>query len=127
MHHQSGDAVLLPGVQLHHLLPVGGHLLQSVVAAEIHQIKNIFLEATTAKARSSLEELGADSAIAANRLGHLPHVGTGGLTEGGDASGVEIHHRDADLGTAIGDHRHGGTAHIAGTNTADREYLTGHL
>ena len=27
VHHQAGDAVLLPGVELHHLLPVIGHLL----------------------------------------------------------------------------------------------------
>ena len=27
VHHQTGDAVLLPGVEIHHLLPVGGHLL----------------------------------------------------------------------------------------------------
>ena len=49
------------------------------------------------------------------------------IVPGGNASGVEIHHRDTDLGTAIGDHRHGGTAHIAGTDTADREYLISHL
>jgi hypothetical protein len=36
-----------------------------------------------------------------------------GIIPGGDALGVEIHHRHLDLGAAIGDHRHGGAAHVA--------------
>ena len=71
-HHQGADAVLLPGVERHHLLPVGGHLMQAVVAAEVHQVEDVFLEAAAAKAW-------ADGA------GHLLHVGAGGLLVGGDA------------------------------------------
>ena len=58
VHHQPGDAVLLPGVEAHHLLPVGGHLVQAVVAAEIHEVEDVFLEAAAAKAGAGLEELG---------------------------------------------------------------------
>ena len=39
---------------------------------------------------------------------------------GGDALGIEIHHRHLNLGTAISDNRHRGPAHIAGADTTDR-------
>ena len=32
---------------------------------------------------------------------------------------VEVHHRDLDVGAAIGDHGHCRAAHIAGTNAAN--------
>ena len=64
--------MLLPGVDRHHLLPVGIHLMQAVVAAEVHQIEDVFLEAAAAKA-------GADGA------GHLLHIGAGGFSEGRNA------------------------------------------
>lgn len=47
IHHQPGDALLLPGVQLHHALPVGRHLMQPVMAAKIDQIEDVLLEAAT--------------------------------------------------------------------------------
>ena len=47
---QGADAVLLPGVEIHHLLPGGGYLVQAVVAAENHQVEDVFLEAATTNA-----------------------------------------------------------------------------
>jgi len=85
VHHQTGDAVLLPGVEIHHLLPVIGHLMQAVVGAEIHQVEDVFLEAATAKAGAGLEELGSQPRIGADGTGHLAHIGAGGFSEGGDA------------------------------------------
>ena len=85
VHHQAGDAVLLPGVERHHLLPVGGHLVQAVVAAEIHNVEDVFLEAATTKAWTGLEELGSKARIGADGTGHLLHIGAGGFAEGGDA------------------------------------------
>jgi hypothetical protein len=64
--------VLLPGVERHHLLPVGGYLMQAVVAAEVHQVEDVFLEAAATKA-------GADGVC------QLMHIGAGGFAEGGDA------------------------------------------
>ena len=61
VHHQAGDAVLLPGVEIHHLLPVGGHLMQAVVAAEVHKVEDVFLEAAATKAGAGLEELGSQA------------------------------------------------------------------
>ena len=72
VHHQAGDPVLLPGVERHHLLPVGGYIMQAVVAAELYQVEDVFLEAAAAKA-------GADC------VGQLMHIGAGGFAEGGDA------------------------------------------
>ena len=71
-HHQGADAVLLPGVERHHLLPVGGSLVQAVVAAEVHQVEDVFLEAAATKAW-------ADGAC------HLLRVSSGGFSEDGDA------------------------------------------
>ena len=84
-HHQPGNAVLLPGVERHHLLPVGRHLLEAVVAAEIHQIEDVFLEAAAAKARARLQKFGANAAVRADGLGHLAHIGARGLAKGGNA------------------------------------------
>ena len=42
-----------------------------------------------------------------------------GIVPGGDALGVEIHHRHLDLGAAVGDDRHGGAAHITRPDAAD--------
>ena len=64
--------MLLPGVERHHLLPVGGYLMQAVVAADVHQVEDVFLEAAAAKA-------GADGA------GHLLHIGAGVFAEGRNA------------------------------------------
>ena len=64
--------MLLPGVERHHLLPVGGSLVQAVVAAEVHQVEDVFLEAAATKT-------GPDG------TGHLLHVGASGFSEGGDA------------------------------------------
>ncbi len=50
----AGDAVLLPGVELHHLLPVIGHRVQAVVAAEIHQVEDVLLEAAAPEAGADL-------------------------------------------------------------------------
>jgi hypothetical protein len=85
MHHQDDDAVLLTGVELHYLLPIDRHLVPSLMADKIHQVKNVILKATTAKTISELEELASDTAVGIDRLGHLSHVGTGGITEGCDA------------------------------------------
>jgi hypothetical protein len=83
VHHQAGDPVLLPGVERHHLLPVGGYIMQAIVAAEILQVEDVFLEAAAAQA-------GADGA------GHFLHIGAGGFSEGGDA----VDRADA-LGAAV--------------------------
>ena len=58
------------------LLPGGGYLMQAVVAAENHQVEDVFLEAAAAKAGAGLEELGTQA-----------RIGAGGLAEGGDAVG----------------------------------------
>ena len=60
-------------------------LVQAVVAAENHEVEDVFLEAAAAKAGASLEELGTDARIAADGAGHLLHIGAGGFAEGGDA------------------------------------------
>ena len=44
LHHQPGNAVLLPGVQRNHTLPVIGHLRQAEMAAEVHQVENVLLK-----------------------------------------------------------------------------------
>ena len=49
-HHQAGKAVLLPDVELHPLLPVIGHRVQAVVAAENHQVEDVLLEAAPSEA-----------------------------------------------------------------------------
>jgi len=41
------------------------------------------------------------------------------IVPGIDARLVEIHHRDLNVGATIGDHSHGGTAHIARSDAAD--------
>ena len=39
-----------------------------------------------------------------------------------DSSLIDIHNRDLQLRTAIGDHSHGGATHIASADTANRSY-----
>ena len=56
------------------LLPGGGYLMRAVVAAENHQVEDVFLEAAAAKAGAGLEELGTQA-----------RIGAGGFAEGGDA------------------------------------------
>ena len=77
--------MLLPCVQGNHLLPVAGHILKAVITAQVNQIEDVLLEAAAAKSRAGREKLGADAAVCTDSIGHLAHVGTGGLTEGGDA------------------------------------------
>ena len=55
--------MLLPAVELHHLLPVIGHLVQAVVAAEIHQVEHVFLEAAPTKTRAGLQKLRSNPAV----------------------------------------------------------------
>ncbi len=54
----GSTSVLLPGVELHHLLPGGGHLVQAVVAAEDHEVEDVLLEAAAAEAGAGLERSG---------------------------------------------------------------------
>lgn len=42
-----------------------------------------------------------------------------GIIPGGDALGVEVHHRYVNMWAAIGDHNHGRSAHVAGADAAD--------
>ena len=62
-----------------------GHLVQAVVAAEIDEVEDAFLEAAVANAGAGFDELGAQSRIAADGTGHRLHIGAGGFLEGGDA------------------------------------------
>ena len=55
------------------------------MAAEIHQVEDVFLEAAAAKAWTGLEELGPQARIGADGAGQLLHIGAGGFAEGGDA------------------------------------------
>ena len=74
----------LPLVDLHDRFPVGGDFGESIVAAQVHEVQNILLEAATAKADGGLEELRADTAVLAHHVGDLVHVGTGLFAEGAD-------------------------------------------
>ena len=82
--YQPSDALLLPGVKHHHALPVSRHLLEAVVAAEVHKVEDVLLEAAATKTRPGLEKLGANAAISSDRPGHLAYLGAGGLTHGRD-------------------------------------------
>ena len=86
--------MLLPGVELHHLLPIAGHLIKAVVAAEVDEVEDIFLKTAATKSRTGLEELGADAGIGTDRLAHFHHIGAGGLAESGDG---------VDRGDALGE------------------------
>jgi hypothetical protein len=55
-------------------VPVVSHLLKANRLADVHQVKDIFLEAAAAKAHRGVEELGADARVGANGLGHLLDV-----------------------------------------------------
>ena len=76
--------MLLPTIELHHALPVGGHLMQAVVPTEIDEIEDVFLEAAPAKAGTRLEELGSDAAIGSDRMSDLLHISPGGFAQGCD-------------------------------------------
>ena len=58
--------------------------MQAVVAAEIDEVEDAFLEAAVANAGAGFDELGAQSRIAADGAGHLLHSGACGFEEGGD-------------------------------------------
>ena len=49
--------MLLPGVERHHLLPVGGHLVKAVVAAEVHQMRMSFWKQLPPKPGPALRNL----------------------------------------------------------------------
>ena len=74
--------MFLPRVEHHQVIPVGRDLLKAVVAAELHQIEDVFLETTAANAQASLQKFAANSVVSPDRLSHLPHIGAGGLAEG---------------------------------------------
>ena len=67
LHHQPGNAVLLPGVQRNHALPVIRHLRQAEMPAEIHQIEDVLLETAATKPRPGIQEFRANPAIGADR------------------------------------------------------------
>ncbi len=77
--------MLLLGVEGHHLLPGGGHLVQAVVAAEVHQIEDVLLKAAAAEAGAGLEELPTNAAVGTDGAGYFTHIDAGGFAEGGDA------------------------------------------
>ena len=82
LHHQAGNAVLLPGIEQDHALPIVGHIWQPEVAAEIHQIEDVFLKTTAPKSRTCVEKFWSNPAIGADRFRYLTHIRTGGLTQG---------------------------------------------
>ena len=82
LHHQAGDAVLLPGVEQNHALPIVGHIRQTEMATEVDQIEDVFLETAAPKTRACTQKFGSNAAIGADRLRHLAHIRTGGLTQG---------------------------------------------
>ena len=73
--------MLLPGVEQDHALPIVGHIRQTEVTAEIHQIQDVFLETAAPKSWACVEKFGSNPAIGANRFSHLAHIRTGGLTQ----------------------------------------------
>ena len=84
LHHQLSDTVLLPAVELDHALPVGRHIVEAVMTADVNQIEDVLLEAAAAKAWACLQELGADTTVGANGMGHLVDIRSGGLAESSD-------------------------------------------
>ena len=82
LHHQEGDAVLLPSIEKNHALPIVGHIWQPEVAAEIHQIEDVFLETAAPKSGACVEKFGPNPAVCADRFRHLTYISTGGLAKG---------------------------------------------
>jgi hypothetical protein len=77
-HHTVHKPALLVVVDLDHLLPVVGNLRQPVALTDVHE------EAGSTETNTGVQELGPDPGVLAHDVGHLRHVGTSGLTEGGD-------------------------------------------
>ena len=51
------------------------------MAAEIHQVEDVFLEAAATEPWAGIEEFRADPTIGSNRPRHLAHVRPAGLAE----------------------------------------------
>jgi hypothetical protein len=83
-HHAVHEPALLVVVDLDHLLPVVGNLGQAVALADVHQVQDVLLEAGATEPNTGVQELGANPGVLAHGIGHLRHIGAGGLAEGGD-------------------------------------------
>ena len=80
----AAKACLLPVVDLHHALPVGGDLGKAEMLAEIGEVQDVFLEAGSTVADGGLEELRSDARVLADGAGDLVDIRPGGLAECGD-------------------------------------------
>mmetsp|Transcript_3739 Transcript_3739/g.10714 ORF Transcript_3739/g.10714 Transcript_3739/m.10714 type:complete len:465 (-) Transcript_3739:208-1602(-) len=78
------EPLLLVVVHGDHRLPVVGDILETHALADVHQVQNVLLEARSPEPDAGVQELGADTGVGSDRLGHLLDVGPGGLAEGGD-------------------------------------------
>ena len=85
LHDAISEAALLPLVHGDDGFPVVGDLGKAEVAAEIDEIKNVFLEAGAAETDRGLEEFGSDAGVGADGVRHFVDVGSGRFAEGGDA------------------------------------------
>lgn len=60
-----------PTIDVDDHLPIISYLLQTLLLTDVHQIQDIFLEATASKANTCVQELVANAAVHTDGLGHL--------------------------------------------------------
>ncbi|KAG6550263.1 hypothetical protein Mapa_008223 [Marchantia paleacea] len=82
-HNAPDEASLLVVIDLHYLLPVIGHLHEPVALTDVHQVQNVLLEARSSESDTGVQKLGPNSRVLADGVGHLRHIGPGGLAQGG--------------------------------------------
>ena len=82
--HRHRETVLLVFVDFDDALPVIGHLVETIAAAQIDEVQDVLFEAGTAEADAGIEKLCADAAVHPDGPGDLADIGLGLFAEGGD-------------------------------------------
>src|SRR5690554_3684909 len=71
-----GEAALLVVVHFDDLFPIVGNFGEAVAAGNVHQVEDVFLKTTAAKANGGFQELGAYAAVLAYGAGNFINVDT---------------------------------------------------
>mmetsp|Transcript_89189 Transcript_89189/g.273159 ORF Transcript_89189/g.273159 Transcript_89189/m.273159 type:complete len:388 (-) Transcript_89189:11-1174(-) len=98
---QAGNDLAAEGrflvlIHVNDLLPILRGLVQALRLADVHQIKDVLLEARAAEPDGRVQKLRADPTVGADGPRHLRHIGTGPLAELGyaiDAADALREHR----------------------------------
>mmetsp|Transcript_331 Transcript_331/g.957 ORF Transcript_331/g.957 Transcript_331/m.957 type:complete len:525 (+) Transcript_331:274-1848(+) len=84
LEHAVDEAVLLVVVDRDDAAPVVRHLLKSNGFADVHEVKDVLLEAASSESHGRVEELRSNAAVRSDRVADLLHVCSRRLAERGD-------------------------------------------